>query len=61
MLDFWIHDFIFPFLSVEDTNDFIVTEQEVLESLEPNNERVAEENKEGAAAAEWRRTQDKDI
>ena len=52
MLDFWIHDFIFPFLSVVETNDFIVTEKEVLESLEPNNERVAEENKEGAAADE---------
>ena len=47
MLDFWIHDFVNPYLSVERTEEYYVDDDQ---RVMPNNEKVVEENKEGAAA-----------
>ena len=46
MLDFWIHDFVFPFLKIDDDRrqdklpDGTQEERDIIESLKPNNEKV---------------------
>ena len=50
MLDLNIHEFVFPYYDINETERFRVTDEETLEILRPNNTKVVEEKKTGEAA-----------